>query len=251
MTTTTEHPFARFGTGPYVFVGLQTIEDREALNRASESAGLPYTTNMCGGSCELCGTAIWNVFTFETSCGKRFKVGCECATKAGEGNQVKDGIKARKREIRDESERANREERLEAQRVANGLLGHGRVTNEELVLLIEAQRKAAIQALREASRHFGTVGERVRNVELRYEGHYAVENMAMGGWIVLLFLRRVDTGAAIVWKTTRLLPNRKAGTEIGKGETFQATFTVKGYGHYRGNHPTTEAQTLVQRLEVL
>jgi hypothetical protein len=30
-----------------------------------------------------------------------------------------------------------------------------------------------------------------------------------------------------------------------------ATFTVKGHSHYRGNHPTTEAQTLVQRLVVL
>lgn len=135
--------------------------------------------------------------------------------------------------------------------------GHGRLTNDELVAAIEAARKAEIQRRREASRHFGTVGGRVgvkapkgqpKGVELRYEGHYATEGMY--GWSVLIFLRRVDDGAAVVWKTSALLPNRGDGTRIEKGETFRAAFTIKAHTTYQGSHPTAEQQTIVSRLKV-
>lgn len=237
----TTHPFARFGAGPYTFVRMQTTEDREALNRAAEAAGLPFTTNMCGGACDLCGTAIWNVFTFSTAEGREFKVGSECAEKAGERDQVKAAKRARKTAIVRESERVAREVRLNAERDANELLGHGRLTNDELATKIEADRKAAQQARRDASRHIGTVGERMKGVALRYEGHYISEGLY--GASILFFLRTVKGDNAIVWKTSGWLPQREDGTDIEKGESFVATFTVKKHGEYRG-----EQQTSVQRL---
>ncbi len=44
--------------------------------------GLDFTSNLCGGTCDHCGTAIWNVFKFEAANGARFVVGCVCAEKA-------------------------------------------------------------------------------------------------------------------------------------------------------------------------
>jgi len=41
-----------------------------------------FTTNLCGGTCDHCGTAISNVFRFEGSDGTRFKVGSVCVDKA-------------------------------------------------------------------------------------------------------------------------------------------------------------------------
>lgn len=81
-TTVSTHPFAHLGPAPYKFVGLETRETREALNAQRKADGLVYTTNLCGGSCDHCGTAIQNVFWFEAADGKRFKVGCDCAEKA-------------------------------------------------------------------------------------------------------------------------------------------------------------------------
>jgi hypothetical protein len=241
-TVTPVHPFARFGAGPYSFVSLETSEDREEKNAAAERAGLPFTTNMCGGSCDLCGTAIWNVYTFATAEGRKFKVGCECAEKAGEREQVREAKKARKREQAEESARVIRDVRLDAERDQNEALGHGRLTNDEMVAAVDAARKQAQQARRDASRHIGTVGERMKGIALRYEGHYMSEGLY--GVSVLYFLRTVDGDNAVVWKTSGALPFRADGTEVEKGESFTATFTVKSHGSYRD-----EQQTSVQRLE--
>jgi hypothetical protein len=246
MTAQTIHPFAIFGAGPYTFARMQTTEDREALNAAAAAAGLPFTTNMCGGSCDLCGTAIWCVFWFRTADGREFKVGSECAQKAGEGGQVKQAKRDRKREVYEAQARATREQRLESERDANEALGHGRLTNDELAAKIEADREAAQQARRDASRHFGTVGERVKKVELRYEGSYGYESAF--GIQRLYFLRRVDNDAAVVWKTSGGLGRTRADgiwEPIEKGHSFTATFTVKSHGEYKG-----EQQTKVERLTV-
>jgi hypothetical protein len=84
MTTTTNavHPFSHLGQAPYRFLGLETLEDREAKNQDKCNAGEIYTTNMSGGSCDHCGTEISNVCRFVSADGKRFKVGCDCAEKA-------------------------------------------------------------------------------------------------------------------------------------------------------------------------
>jgi hypothetical protein len=255
----TEHPFARFGASPYTFVSLETTEDREAANAVAAASGLPYTTNMCGGSCDLCGTAIWNVFTFATAEGRKFKVGCECAEKAGEGHLVREGKRihrdsqrAEARRERAESERRTREERLESERVANDAAGHGRLTNDELAAKVVADREAAKQARRDASRHFGAVGQRVKGVELRKEGFFAYESTY--GWQRLYFLRRVDNHAAVVWKTSGVLGRTNAQgmwEPIAEGETFIAAFTIKGHDVYtRDGETEGEQQTKVERLTV-
>jgi hypothetical protein len=76
------HPLSKLAPAPYTFAGLETTEDRVALNRYREANGFVYTTNMCGGSCDLCGQAIWNVYRFKGSDGTEFKLGSECMKKA-------------------------------------------------------------------------------------------------------------------------------------------------------------------------
>jgi hypothetical protein len=258
-TATPVHPFARFGAGPYTFVGLETTEDRQATNSVAAASGLPFTTNMCGGSCDLCGTAIWNVFTFATAEGRKFKVGCECAEKAGEGHLVREGKRihrdsqrAEARRERAETERRTREERLESERAQNDAEGNGRLTNDELAAKVVADREVAKQARRDASRHFGTVGQRVKGVELRKEGVYAYESTY--GWQRLYFLRRVDNDAAVVWKTSGVLGRTNAQgmwEPIAEGETFVAAFTVTKHDVYtRSGEVTGEQQTKVTRLKV-
>lgn len=83
-TDWSSHPFAHIAPGPYKFRGLQNTEDRALIQATRESEGLSFTTNLCGGSCDHCGTAIFNVFFFEGANGKRFKVGADCAEKAEE-----------------------------------------------------------------------------------------------------------------------------------------------------------------------
>lgn len=241
--TQSTHPFAVFGPGPYTFVSMETTDDRQAANAAAASAGLPFTTNMCGGSCDLCGTAIWTVCRFKTADGRVFKVGSECATKAGESAQVRQAKRDRKREVAAAEFRRTQAERLEAERDANERLGHGRLTNNELAEKVEADRKAAQQARRDASRHFGTVGTRAKNIELRYEGHYTFDTAF--GYQTLYFLRTVDGDHAIVWKTSGCLGLRADGTEINKGESFTAAFTVKSHGEYKGEQQTTVARLVI------
>jgi len=78
------HPFASFGPGPYKLIGMEDTAARMEINANRESNGLAFTTNMCGGSCDHCGTAIWNVFKFRAANGVTFKTGETCAEKANE-----------------------------------------------------------------------------------------------------------------------------------------------------------------------
>jgi hypothetical protein len=86
--THTAHPFAHLGPAPYRLVGVETREDRGYDNRQRELAGQPFTTNLCGGTCDHCGTAIHLVFFFRAADGVRFKVGSSCATKASDPRAV-------------------------------------------------------------------------------------------------------------------------------------------------------------------
>ncbi len=76
------HPFSHLGPAPYRFLGFEDTSDRKALNSHLRAEGQTYTTNMCGGSCDHCGTAIWNVFRFRAADGVEFKVGSTCQEKA-------------------------------------------------------------------------------------------------------------------------------------------------------------------------
>lgn len=237
------HPFARFGSAPYTFARMSTREDREEQQAYAMNAGLPYTTNLCGGSCDLCGHSLENVFYFRTAEGTEFKVGCDCAELAGEGTKAREGRASHKRAKRDESERVARDVRLNAQRDANEIAGHGRLTDDEVIAKVAADRAAVEQSRREASRHFGTPKQRIKGVELRYEGHYTYPSQY--GAQTLFFLRTVAGDNAVIWKTGSCLPQRADGTLVDKGQTFVATFTVKSHGEYKG-----EQQTTVERLTI-
>lgn len=75
------HPFRAFGPGPYKLLGVDTTEDRKARNSERKGMGQTYTTNMCGGTCDLCSTAIWDVYRFRCADGTTFKVGSTCMLK--------------------------------------------------------------------------------------------------------------------------------------------------------------------------
>ena len=80
---TPAHPFAHIAPGPYRFAGMETEEDRAELNCDLERDGKPFTTNLSGGSCHHCWTAISEVYWFVCrTTGKRFKVGSTCVEKA-------------------------------------------------------------------------------------------------------------------------------------------------------------------------
>lgn len=81
-TANAVHPFASFGPGPYRLLGVQDTEARAAAQAEREANGLSFTTNLCGGSCDHCGTSIWVVYRFRAANGVEFKVGEDCAEKA-------------------------------------------------------------------------------------------------------------------------------------------------------------------------
>jgi hypothetical protein len=98
-TTTTEsdkvHPFERAGLGvaPFKFVGWHE----------SKFQAHPGAPVKAGSSCDYCPQAIMIVCVIEDAHGKRFKVGCDCARKAGGAKlvaRVEKAMTEREREIR-------------------------------------------------------------------------------------------------------------------------------------------------------
>lgn len=85
MTNAIDWPsFAHIAPGPYSLVGFES-EDMRAERYAHTAATVDFciqTDNLCGGTCEHCGTPIFDVYTFRASNGVKFKVGCDCAEKA-------------------------------------------------------------------------------------------------------------------------------------------------------------------------
>ena len=86
------HPFSHIMNGPYKLVGFSTPEDRESMNAHRKSEGLTYTDNLCGGTCEHCGTAISIVCTIEGAEG-RFKVGSTCVEKVTASPEITTKVK--------------------------------------------------------------------------------------------------------------------------------------------------------------
>jgi hypothetical protein len=90
MTTYEYKSFAHIAPGPYRFVGLETEdmrEERKAMELADATTFIVQSTNNCGGTCDHCGTPIFDVYTFKGSNGVKFKVGCDCAEKAFCGDE--------------------------------------------------------------------------------------------------------------------------------------------------------------------
>lgn len=121
------HPLEGLAKGPYTFLGLETQENRVLEATFAREAGRPYTTNThCGGSCDLCGMAITNVYRFRGADGRAFKLGCDCA-ELGFANTpemlkaVKEAKNERRRALRQASQaesRAKRAERRQAEQVS-------------------------------------------------------------------------------------------------------------------------------------
>lgn len=238
MTAT--HPFSKFGPGPYSFVSLETTEDREALNCHRQAMGLTYTTNLCGGTCDLCGTAIWNVFTFETSDGRRFRVGCDCAEKAGEGQAAKVGRRAHDRELAErrayltklERETIERERNAADPEIAEAL------TDAEVAYWRRTIQELEGDLLRVSSRHIGTVGERMKAIEVVFEGVHGFETIY---GTKRIYRMRTRDGHALVWWTTGGL-----GRRVDEGDVLTITATIKKHGDYRD-----EQQTELARVKLL
>lgn len=231
----------------FQYLGKETADDRKAAQAADRAAGLPTLTVECGGDCAFCGRPISNVYRFRSPSGKELRLGIDCAKLAGLGELVRRHAE----EAREAAASQAREARLAAERDANEALGLGRITNDEHVAAVKAQREAVQQARRDASEHFGAVKQRLRGVELRYEGHYDDLTYATYSGrieecvVTTYFLRTVEGDNAVIWRTQTELGPRKDGTKILKGESFVAAFTVKSHSEYKG-----EKQTEVQRLVV-
>lgn len=131
-TETTETPatlqlFSREVQGPFRLIGLETKETRAGVQSYLQANGLAYTTNLCGGSCDHCGTAIFNVYRFRSACGVTFKVGSTCAEKCfGANTREAKTVKSLAKAITSEQNRARAKARkakaLEAARSARDYL---------------------------------------------------------------------------------------------------------------------------------
>lgn len=84
-TVESAHPWERMGLGkaPYRYLGA-SVEKFQACQ------GAPIQP---AGSCDVCGQAIWTQVRFESADGKRFKVGCDCAERAGVATKQIDALK--------------------------------------------------------------------------------------------------------------------------------------------------------------
>lgn len=72
------------GRAPYTVLGFSGTADRAGEQREREANGLTFTTNLCGGTCAVCGQAIFNVYRIKSSDGQEFKVGPDCVAKSGD-----------------------------------------------------------------------------------------------------------------------------------------------------------------------
>lgn len=72
------------GRAPYTVLGFQGTADRAGEQREREAAGLTFTSNLCGGTCAVCGQAIFNVYRIRSADGVEFKVGPDCVAKSGD-----------------------------------------------------------------------------------------------------------------------------------------------------------------------
>ncbi len=90
--TSTIHRFERAGLGkaPFQFTG--TVTEKVFC--------VPGGTPKAGSSCDYCGTGIRYEFWVNSSCGKTFKVGCDCIHKTGDRGLIKQ-ISVAERKLRD------------------------------------------------------------------------------------------------------------------------------------------------------
>lgn len=71
------HAFAHLGAYPYRYLGYE----HKAYCAAPGVPGCPVQP---GGTCDHCGTPIYDIYSFISADGKRFHVGSTCVEKAGD-----------------------------------------------------------------------------------------------------------------------------------------------------------------------
>ena len=76
------HPFQALGPPPYRYLG-HSSESYQAVR------GDPSCPIQPGGSCDHCGTGIYEIFRFQAADGTKFKVGSTCVEKAGDAQLVR------------------------------------------------------------------------------------------------------------------------------------------------------------------
>lgn len=131
------------GQAPFKCVGLYSLPSRalaENNPQAYQSALTEMPAGFDVGTCAVCGIALTNNFLIRARCGRQFSVGCDCVKKAGDAGLIDavHSIKlAAERDQRARDREAERESRLDAQRIKNGGLTDWEVQ--------EAQRKSQQQ----------------------------------------------------------------------------------------------------------
>jgi hypothetical protein len=86
------HKFEAAGLGkaPFVFIGIETDDDRQ--ERAREFDRVPLMSDDSGNyctSCDYCSQAIHDAYRIRSSDGRTFKVGCECVRKTGDAGLIR------------------------------------------------------------------------------------------------------------------------------------------------------------------
>lgn len=241
------HLFERAGLGlaPFRVVGFEVIK-----HRAGDHV-------QAGSSCDFCGTGIANVFWIQGSepGAVRFKVGCDCVQKTGDAGLVS-SVKAAQKAVRDEKKAAAAAARTiarhEAERNANEAAGRGRFTAREIVdqeweakrARWEAERvakEAAIAAERAASKHVGTIGQRVEwALNLTFRTSWEVSY----GTTFLYSFADAQGCCVVVRTSSPLSAPEGGGLSVGDAVTLRGT--VKEHGDYQG-----KAQTRIERCKVL
>ena len=120
-----QQSFAFFGPAPYKLVSLTTRDNRLADENSREAAGEAFTTNLCGGTCDICGTAIHNVYRIQCGNGVEFKCGSECATGVAEAAELDTAVKAAKKV----HEKAQRKARADKKKANDALLAKCQLSN--------------------------------------------------------------------------------------------------------------------------
>ena len=263
-TDWTLHPFNRtgHGPGPYKCTGYA-----ERVHANGDGTFKP------GSSCDVCGTGIRHVFFFRSSTGVTFKVGCDCAQKAG--REYGRACRMARRDALWQAASAERKAQAEANRAAreareaaalraahpdwfagaaelaqDGRNDFARSFGSDMLGRLEKGFEPSERQLpmllsliaehrRPVGGHVGKVGTRLRDVVVTYVHHIAFD----GQWgTTRIFLLDTDAGERLVWKSSAWLGEGP----IERGDRFTITATVKAHDERDGR-----AQTVITRARAV
>lgn len=113
------YDLAALAPAPYVFLGLETADDRglALAERNFNAVGCEdHTDTDCGGTCDLCDKSINDVYIFRAGNGQKIRLGCDCAEKALDATDGTDNAKRKFRRVASAHKKAKRKA-AEARRV--------------------------------------------------------------------------------------------------------------------------------------